>query len=120
VKNLIALVVLAFLFTGCANTRDPNPVMMKQANDLNLVCHEITVAYESNTEVATSKIDKNNGDDVQDVIVGALIWPGLADFKNADGIEGNALLDRNVRLLAIANKIDCDTSDYPPQPVRYD
>ena len=63
-KNLIALVVLAFLFTGCANTRDPNPVMMKQANDLNLVCHEITVAYESNTEVATSKIDKNNGSSV--------------------------------------------------------
>jgi len=120
VKNVIAVIVFALLFTGCANTRDPNPVMMKQANDLNLVCHEITVAYGSNTEVATAKIEKNDSDDVQDVIVGALIWPGLADFKNADGVEGNALLDRNIRLLALANKIDCDTSDYPPQPVRYD
>ncbi|AGF77248.1 hypothetical protein UWK_00668 [Desulfocapsa sulfexigens DSM 10523] len=119
-KNFIGVVLLLFLFTGCANTRDPNPVMMKQANDLNLVCQEITVAYKSNTEVATAKIDKNNGDDVQDVIVGALVWPGLADFKNADGIEGNALLDRNIRLLALAKEIDCDTSDLPPQPVRYD
>ncbi len=118
--TIAALVITSLYLTGCANTRDPNPVMMKQQNDLNLVCHEITVAYKSNTEVATAKITKNNDDDVQDVIVGALIWPGLADFKNADGVEGNALLDRNIRLLALAEEIDCDTTDYPPQPVRYD
>ena len=59
-------------------------------------------------------------DDVQDVLVGALIWPGLADFKNADGIEGNALLDRNVRLSEFAKMKDCDVSEFPHQPVRYD
>ena len=108
------------IFTGCANTRDPNPIMMKQQNDLNLVCHEIAVAYKSNTKVATAKIAKNNGDDIQDAIIGTLVWPGLADFKNADGIEGNALLDRNIRLLELAKRIDCDTTEFPPQPERYD
>jgi hypothetical protein len=33
-----------------------------------------------------------------------LVWPGLADFKNADGVEGNALLDRNIYLLALAKE----------------
>ncbi len=65
-------------------------------------------------------IDKNNGDDVMDVVVGGLIWPGLADFKNADGIEGNALLERNLRLKEICLLNGCDTSEYPPQPTRYD
>ena len=118
--KIMCIAIMLLMFTGCANTRDPNPVMMKQANDLNLVCHEIAVAYKSNTEVATAKIAKNDDDDVQDFIVGALVWPGLADFKNADGTEGNALLDRNIRLLALAKEIDCDTVDFPPQPVRYD
>jgi hypothetical protein len=80
----------------------------------------VLAEYRTNTLVAGDKISKNNKDDVQDVVVGALIWPGLADFKNADGIEGNALLDRNVRLIEIAKMKSCDTLEYPPQPIRYD
>ncbi len=119
-KKVIGIVIVVLVFTGCASTRDPNPVMMKQAYDSELVCHEITMAYKSNTKVAAAKIEKNNSDDIQDVVVGILVWPGLADFKNADGVEGNALLDRNIRLFELAKNIDCETSDFPPQPVRYD
>lgn len=43
----------------------------------------------------------------------------LANFKNADGNAGNALLDRNIRLREIALGIGCDIMEYPPQPERY-
>ena len=118
--SVLTVAITLMILAGCANTRDPNPIQMQQQDDLNLVCNEITVAYVSNTEVATAKIAKNDSDDVQDVVVGALIWPGLADFKNADGIEGNAILDRNIRLLELAKRIDCDITNFPLQPVRYD
>lgn len=93
---------------------------LTQAHDSEMSCQLVLAEYRTNTLVAGDKIAKNNKDDVQDVVVGALIWPGLADFKNADGTEGNALLDRNVRLFTIATMNNCDTSEYPPQPVRYD
>ena len=93
---------------------------MKQEQDIEAPCQSIIAEYTSNTQVATSKIAKNNDDDVMDVVVGGLVWPGLADFKNADGTEGNALLDRNVRLMEIAKMKNCDIAALPPQPVRYD
>ena len=68
----------------------------------------------------THKISKNDSDDGQDILLGLFIWPGLADFKNADGTEGNALLDRNGYLLALANEKSCDSSLWPSQPTRYD
>ncbi len=85
-----------------------------------MTCQLLLAEYRTNTLVACDKIAKNNGDDVMDVIIGGLIWPGLADFKNADGTEGNALLDRNVRLMEIAKIQDCDINSFPEQPVRYD
>lgn len=116
-----AIVVLTTMsLAACANTRDPNPVGIKHANDSKLTCNEIAVEYKSNTNIATNKISKNNSDDGQDVLLGALIWPGLADFKNADGIEGNALLDRNIYLRELALVKDCDILSWPNQPTRYD
>ncbi len=108
------------LLSACADSRDPLPCKMVRPDDLKMECREIALEYISNTTVATGKIDKNNDDDVQDVVVGGLIWPGLADFKNADGTEGNALLDRNIRLFEIATMLKCDTSQWPQQPQRYD
>lgn len=119
-KRILPLMFISLFLASCANTRDPLCVTMIQAHDNEMNCELLLAEYRTNTLVAGDKIAKNNEDDVQDVVVGALIWPGLADFKNADGIEGNALLDRNVRLLEIAKMNSCDTSDYPPQPVRYD
>lgn len=115
---IIGLILL--LMTSCASTRDPNPVALIQDKDTEIDCELILAEYRTNTLVATDKIKKNNDDDVQDFVVGALIWPGLADFKNADGIEGNALLDRNVRLMEMVKLKNCDTSDFPSQPKRYD
>ncbi len=119
-KSNLLLVVLALFVAACAQTRDPNAVNIKQTNDQLMSCIDMGTEYKTNTEVATYKISKNNSDDTQDIIVGALIWPGLADFKNADGIEGNALLDRNVYLRTIANTKDCSILDWPTQPTRYD
>ena len=83
-------------------------------------CTDLAVEFKTNTEVATNKISKNNSDDGQDLLLGALIWPGLADFKNAEGTEGNALLDRNVYIREIAITKSCDILDWPAQPTRYD
>lgn len=113
-------VLISLLLSSCASTRDPSPVRLVQDKDNQMDCELILAEYRTNTLVAAAKIAKNNDDDVQDVVVGALIWPGLADFKNADGVEGNALLDRNIRLKEIAMMKECDCSDYPIQPTRYD
>lgn len=111
---------LIILVAGCANTRDPNPVNQKQSGDREMSCRDLETEYRSNTNIATNKISKNNSNDGQDILLGALIWPGLADFKNADGTEGNALLDRNeyIRQLALQNA--CDILNWPNQPTRYD
>ncbi len=114
------MAVVSFVLVGCVDTRDPAPVALKQANDHQLTCQQIQMNYKVNTEVATQKIDLNNEDDVHDVLLGGLIWPGLADFKNAEGVEGNALLDRNVWLRELAVAGNCNTLAYPPQPARYD
>lgn len=119
-RFLYSIVLFLFL-TGCANTRDPQSISTFKTNDNKISCDEIITEYKSNTEIAAAKIKKNDDDDVQDVVVGFLIWPGLADFKNADGTEGNALLDRNIRLKNIALKNGCDgVSNMPNQPNRYD
>lgn len=113
------LCAAAIALTACAQTRDPNSVSIKQANDEAMSCVDIETEYKTNTEIATYKISKNNSDDGRDVLIGFFIWPGLADFKNADGIEGNALLDRNIFLRQLAAKKGCDIRAWPPQPTRY-
>ncbi len=113
-------VAICLLLVGCANTRDPQIMAISLPKDYELSCGQIITEYCSNTETATAKIKKNNDDDVQDAVVGTLIWPGLADFKNADGIEANAMLDRNIRLKNIALEKKCEVANLPQQPVRYD
>ncbi len=115
----IGLLGAAVLLTACVETRSPVLIDMVQTKDTAMTCDEIATEYKVNTEVATHKISKNESADTQDILVGALIWPGLADFKNADGNEGNALLDRNIHLREIALGKECDILSYPPQPERY-
>ena len=88
---------------------------MRQANDAQLGCQEIAIEYKSNTEVATEKIRRNQSADTHDIIVGFFVWPGLADFNNADGHEGNALLDRNVYLREIAKTKHCEGMEFWPR-----
>ena len=118
-SSVILVAMLLFGLTGCANTRDPNPCLMKQTTDNGMTCEEIIAEYKANTDAATHKISKNIAGDGQDILLGLLIWPGLADFKNADGTEGNALLDRNLYLKELAGTKKCNTSDLPGQPSRY-
>ena len=76
--------------------------------------------YRTNTEVAQSKIAKNRSDDRRELLLGILVWPGLMDMKNADGNEGNALLDRNTYLRELAKSKSCTTIEsWPEQPARY-
>ncbi|MEQ9327262.1 MAG: hypothetical protein RJQ21_08195 [Rhodospirillales bacterium] len=117
-KLLVALLTIV-LVAACAQTRDPQPVGIKQANDDAVSCIDIETEYKTNTEIASYKISKNNSDDGRDVLIGFFIWPGLADFKNADGIEGNALLDRNIFLRQMADQKNCDIRNWPSQPTRY-
>ena len=114
------LFTFLILIVGCVETRDPRLMDVSQEGDDNITCEKINIEYGSNTDIAAAKIAKNDDDDVQDFFIGAIVWPGLADFKNADGLEGNALLDRNIRLKKIAESKSCDVSTYPEQPERYD
>jgi hypothetical protein len=120
-KNVAAIVVfgVSSAFLGCVSTPQPNPVSAVQPGDHELTCAYMEAEYRGNTEAAARKIDKNNVSDAKDVALGLLIWPGLADFNNAPGHEGNALLDRNSRLKNLAKVKECDTSDWPEQPKRY-
>ena len=115
---IIAFVGMIAL-AGCAQTRDPHAVSMTRQGDAGLSCQAIETVFKANTEVAEYKISKNNSDDGRDILVGFFIWPGLADFKNADGIEGNGLLDRNVYIRKLAITKGCDVTDWPVQPTRY-
>jgi hypothetical protein len=100
--------------------RDPQLVAMKQAGDSAITCEQIAVEYKANTEVAQSKIAKNQANDRWELLLGILVWPGLFDLKNADGNEGNALLDRNILLLEIAKGKSClGMETWPGQPERY-
>lgn len=116
-KTIILLMLSVVV--SCVPTRDPTPVSLKTSADDEMACQRMAVEYRTNTHVAKEKIDKNMNEDVKDVVLGLLIWPGLADFKNADGTEGNALLDRNVYLRELALDKGCDVTDWPQQPPRY-
>jgi hypothetical protein len=115
----ILIAVTATTLVACAQTRDPTPVGLKQSKDEILTCADLETEFKTNTEISTYKISKNNSDDGRDILLGFFIWPGLADFKNADGIEGNALLDRNIYIRELANQKKCDIRSWPTQPSRY-
>ena len=119
IKPAVGLLGAALLLSACVETRSPVLVAMVRSADTSMTCDEIATEYKVNTEVAAGKISKNESDDGRDILLGVLIWPGLADFKNADGNEGNALLDRNIRLREIALGKSCDILAYPSQPARY-
>jgi len=119
-RNALVAFALSLLFvSGCAHYRDPMPIPMQQAGDADLDCDRLCTEYCSSVEVAAAKIKKNQRDDVNDILLGILIWPGMADLKNADGTEGNALLDRCIWLKNLAIRKECDVTIYPALPERY-
>jgi hypothetical protein len=113
---VLALVVVG----GCVQARDPRLVAIKESGDSALSCEQIATEYKANTEIARNKIDKNRSNDTREFFLGILVWPGLMDMKNADGNEGNALLDRNLYLLELAKAKPCaGVESWSEQPGRY-
>ena len=119
--NKITTLALAssILLPSCVSTPEPKPVAAIRAGDTSMSCKFLEAEYKGNTEAAARKIAKNKSGDVKDAALGLLIWPGLADFNNAPGHEGNALLDRNSRLKSLAEAKGCPTTHWPKQPKRY-
>jgi len=115
----IALVTLGFLLSSCVPTREPVPVALKLSSDSGLTCEMMAAEYRANTHIAKEKIVKNIRADKKDIFLAILVWPGLVDFKNADGTEGNALLDRNTWLRELGLLKNCIVADWPQQPERY-
>ena len=114
------LPIFAFARIGCVQTRAAQPVAIKQPADVTLTCEQLAVEYKTNTEVAAAKINKNEHSDTRDFWLGVFVWPGLMDLQNADGNEGNALLDRNIYLREIAKTKPCGGMEqWPTQPERY-
>jgi hypothetical protein len=117
--KLVTLLTLATITAACVSTREPILAIAKQDGDEKLNCQSIAVEYKSNTTSAAAKIKTNRKHDRKELWYGLLIWPGLMDFRNADGHEANALLDRNIRLKEIAISKTCDVKSWPAQPARY-
>ena len=117
--STIIVVGLSVTLIGCVSTPEPNPVAAIQDGDEDMSCEYLEAEYKGNTEAAAGKIAKNKSGDKKDMALGLFIWPGLADFNNAPGHEGNALLDRNSRLKALAEVKECGITDWPEQPERY-
>jgi len=119
-QKVIVNLSFVIILSGCVQTRSPQPVAMKQPADASLTCDQIAVEYKANTEVAANKIKKNKANDTDDILLVLFVWPGLADFQNADGTEGNALLDRNIYLRELAKEKACGgITNWPAQPERY-
>lgn len=99
-KKLLAILALGAM--GCVHARVAQPIAIKQPADMELSCEQLVIEYKTNTDVAAKKIEKNENSDSRDFWLGVFVWPGLMDLQNADGNEGNALLDRNIYLQEVA------------------
>ncbi len=116
---------LAFTFIltqviACVPARVAQPVVAKQSTDMDMTCEQIAIEFKSNTEIAAAKIASNHTRDQRELWLAILVWPGLMDLQNADGNEGNALLDRNIYLREVAKSKGCNGVDsWPKQPARY-
>lgn len=114
----IALATALLAVSACAG-RSPNLPVVAYDTDSIQTCQSLEREVVNNATAAQSKIAANNARDGGDVAIGVgsvLLLPlGLLalDLKNADGHEGNALLDRNERLKEIAVSKGCNVSRYP-------
>jgi len=114
------LLFLVLVVTGCVSARVATLTPIQHPNDGQLSCEQIEREYKVNTEVAGAKIIKNENADTRDFWLGVFVWPGLMDLQNADGNEGNALLDRNISLRELAKSKTCaGFESWPAQPKRY-
>lgn len=117
IRCLTASVTLLAV-AGCAG-RTPNPATVSYGTDNIQSCETLESEVRSNATTAQAKIRSNNSRDQGDgaiAVASLLIFPiGLLfmDTKNADGVEGNALVDRNERLKEIALGKGCNVSGYP-------
>ena len=117
---MFILALLSLLVSACVPARVAQPIPMKQSGDMDMTCEQIAIEYKSNTETAAAKIAGNRSRDTRELWLGILVWPGLMDLQNADGNEGNALLDRNIYLREVAKSKGCNGVDsWPKQPERY-
>lgn len=115
----IFLLLPILALTACVNARDPELVQIEQRHDKLSSCDTLLAHYVENTERARIKITDNEYADIRDYIVGWAVWPGLPDYNNADGQEGNALLDRNIYLKSLGARKWCKTWTWPKQQPRY-
>jgi hypothetical protein len=114
------MLLLILLLTGCVQARVATLTPVQQAGDGALTCEQVEREYKANTEIAGAKIAKNESSDTRDFWLGVFVWPGLMDLQNADGNEGNALLDRNILLRELGRSKSCAGVDnWPAQPKRY-
>ena len=115
---ILALIPLSLLIAACVPARVAQ--QLSGSTGKHVCCEQITIEYKSNTGIADGKIANNRRADKRELWLGILVWPGLMDLQNADGNEGNALLDRNVYLREVAKDKSCNGVDsWPTQPKRY-
>ena len=108
VKTTTAAVALVLALNACAG-RDPNPVLLTQAQDVQASCPAMRAEIEANTTRIDQLNSEENGKAFQNVaavVVGLVFWPALfaMDFKGAAEIDKEALEGRNAYLGQLATE----------------
>lgn len=118
-KSVVLSASLCIIALSACAGREPNLPNVALSNDSKLECDALSSEVLANANSAKAKISSNQARDGGDIAIGIagglLFWPALfaIDTKNADGHEGNALLDRNEHLKTIALSKGCDVTAYP-------
>jgi hypothetical protein len=111
-KRTLLTCIALLMLSACAG-RDPNPVPLSQAQDVQASC----MAMQAEVDANNKRIDelKSEGrwkvaQNVSAVAVGLLVWPALfaMDFKDAADTDKEALEARNEYLANRLSSNDCE------------
>lgn len=115
----ILIICLGFsIIVGCAG-RDPIIQPITRKSDTDKTCEALEYEAHGLAATARTKISLNRSRDDVDLGIGIggaiFLWPALfaMDLNNADGHEGNNLIDRLEYLKMIATNKDCEVNGWP-------
>jgi hypothetical protein len=120
-RNMLCVVLCFAVFLGGCMGREPNPVPIKKPGDESRNCESLkseVVQLQKDMLEILPKTDKFGTNAVLATTGVLLIVPFFfMDLKDAEGIEFEAMRQRNNHLLEILKTKNCDVSDIMAEPI---
>ena len=120
-KNMLRIVLSFAVFLGGCMGREPNPVPLEKPGDESRSCESLkseVVQLQKDMLEILPKTDKFGTNAVLATTGVLLIVPFFfMDLKDAEGIEFEAMRQRNNHLLELLKNKHCDVSDIMAQPI---